>query len=151
MATLRLEPQTFRIPIPYPLGHRLPPPLHRLVGQNGAGRKTYQQDVLHSDDAAVQDGGPDGWDFDCVAMPGLPGARCHHVATQLCHHGALLLGGAACHESLDLRDAGPGHHAAGGRVLKLRKNGDHLSYRKRGEGDYVWNYIIMDSKIGSGP
>lgn len=73
----------------------------------------HHEGVLHSDDAAVQDGGRDRWDLQHFATPGLGFARGQGLSPQVGHQLLDLLHLPFGIESLSLVDGCLWHHHAG--------------------------------------
>ena len=85
---------------------------------------THHEGVLHSDDAAVQDGGGHRWDLQHLATPGLSFARGQRLSPQVGHQLLDLLRLPFGIEGLGLVDGRLWHHHAGRAVLDLCKDLD---------------------------
>lgn len=103
---------------------------------------THHERVLHSDNAAVQDGGWDGGDLQHLAAPGLRFARGQRLSPQVGHQLLDLLHLPFGIEGLGLVDGCLWHHHAGRAVFNLGKDLDRLSYRVRdGRGEVKLSFI----------
>lgn len=89
----------------------------------------HHERVLHSDNAAVQNGGGDRWDFQHLSVPGLRLARGQRFSPQVSHQLLDLLHLPFGIEGLSLVDGCLWHYHARGAVLYLSKDLDWLSYR----------------------
>lgn len=107
---------------------------------------SHHEGVLHSDDAAVQDGGWHGWDLQHLAAPGLCFARGQRLSPQVGHQLLHLLHLPFGIEGLGLVNGRLWHHHAGRAVLNLCKDLDRLSCK--GQRDEMMDqYMLGHTKI----
>ena len=116
---------------------------------------THHEGVLHSDDAAVQDGGWHRWDLQHLAAPGLSFARGQRLSPQVGHQLLDLLRLPFGIEGLGLVDGCLWHHHAGWAVLDLCKDLDWLSCRvqegrRRGELEFIYVSVNCNHLFNSG-
>lgn len=113
----------------------------------------HHERVLHSDDAAVQDGGGNWWDLQHLATPGLSFARRQRLSPQVGHQLLDFLHLPFGIEGLGLVDGCLWHDHAGRAVLDLCKDLDWLSYRVvEGGGEVKWRsfeFIKRDQLLWS--
>ena len=90
-------------------------------------QEAHHQRVFHSDDAAVQDGGRDGWDLEHFPIPGVGLAAGQRISPQVGNELLDLLHFPFGIEGLCLVDGCLWHDHAGRAVLNLREDLDRLA------------------------